>query len=311
MQVNENGPRTILVVDDEETIRDLARIHLEREGYRVLTAENGMEAIDVLQNQDVSLIITDIKMPKLNGFGLLDYTKEHYSFIPVIMLTGYIDVDLAVDSMKKGTFHYLTKPFKKQELLAVVADALRDAEHTKKMSFFTVSRVYLLSDGGTLICHKDLSTASKFDSDIFGSMLTAVRMFIDDSFDRTGEEAKGFEYGDSRILIEEGNGFFLVVVGVGEKSSVVREKMRRTVKGIEEKYGSLISSWKGDIDALVGIEAQLTELLEEGSSRSSLRGGQSQGTSREPRTAEISQGGNREDEKQRGKDRSDEDDAAF
>lgn len=263
MQMQENSPKTILVVDDEESIRNTTRIHLEREGYEVVTSENGEEAIDVLQKKDISLIVTDIKMPRLNGFGLLEYAREYYSFIPVVMLTGYIDVDIAVDSMKKGTFHYLTKPFKKKELLTVVEDALRKAESAKEMESFRASQVYLLSDGGTLIFYRNISEPTRFDSDVFGSMLTAVRMFIDDSFNRIGENAKGFEHGDSRILIEEGNGFFLVVVGEGQNGSFTREGMRRAIKGIERRYGNVLSSWTGDIQAFAGIEKELAGLLEE------------------------------------------------
>lgn len=262
--MSEGDPRKILVVDDEENIRDTIRIHLEREGYGVLTSEDGRDAVKTLKTNDVSLIITDIKMPRLNGFGLLDYARENYSYIPVVMLTGYIDVDMAVDAMKKGTFHYLTKPVKKRDLISVVEDALTKAQSVREMESFRISQVYLLAEGGKVIFHKDLASPSRFDSDIYGSMLTAVSMFIDDSFEKSGSEEKAFEHGDSKILIEEGNGVFLVAIGEGRGTSSVRKMMKRDLKGIERRFGHVIGSWNGDVDEFEGVETELAGLLDWG-----------------------------------------------
>lgn len=262
--MNRYKGKTILIVDDEESIRDTLRIHLEGAGYKVLSSENGQEAIDILRESKVSLVITDIKMPKVDGFAVLDYARQHLQYVPVVMLTGYIEVDLAVKSMKGGSYHYLTKPFKKIELMNVVEEALVRAEQAKESGSFHASQVYLLTEAGTLIYHSSNLEPSGVDSDIFGSMLTAVRMFIEDSFSRTGDSTKSFHYGDSRILIEEGSGFFLVVIGEGEGVSGVRDEMKQSVKKIDERFGNAIASWNGDVDIFKGIETEFHKLSEYG-----------------------------------------------
>ncbi|MCK5292384.1 MAG: response regulator [Thermoplasmata archaeon] len=262
MELNEKEQKTILVVDDEEVIRDTLRIHLEKEGYRVVTSKNGKDAIEALEEDEVSLVITDIKMPKLDGFGVLEHTRKHYSYVPVVMLTGYIDVNLAVDAMRMGSFHYLTKPVRKKELIATVEDALKKTDTERELESFRVSQLYILAEGGLVIYHKDVNSVSKFDSDIFGSMLTAVRMFIDHSFDSNENDDKMFEYGNSKILIEEGEEFFLVVIGEGRDIMLIKERMKKTVKRVERNYGDEIASWRGGTEVFADIENELHELLE-------------------------------------------------
>lgn len=262
MELNEKEKKTILVVDDEEVIRDTLRIHLEKEGYRVITSNDGLDAIVTLKRDDVSLVITDIKMPKLDGFGVLEHTRKNYSYVPVVMLTGYIDVNLAVEAMKMGSFHYLTKPVRKKELIATVEDALNKTDGERDSESFQISQLYVLAEGGLVIYHKDMGSVSRFDSDIFGSMLTAVRMFIDHSFDSNEGDGKMFEYGNSKILIEEGEEFFLVVIGEGRDIMLIKEKMKKTVKRVERSYGDEIASWRGNTEAFAEIENELDELLE-------------------------------------------------
>ncbi len=262
MELNEKIRKTILVVDDEEVIRDTLRIHLEKEGYRVVTSENGLDALEALKEDEVSLVITDIKMPKLDGFGVLEHARKNYGYVPVVMLTGYIDVELAVDAMKMGSFHYLTKPVRKKELIATVEDALKKTDSERELESFHVSQLYILADGGLVIYHKDIDSVSTFDSDIFGSMLTAVRMFIDHSFDSDEGDGKMFEYGNSKILIEEGEDFFLVVIGEGRDIMLIKEKMKKTVKRVERNYGNEIASWRGGTEVFADIESELDELLE-------------------------------------------------
>ncbi len=257
------GSRTILVVDDEDFVRDTLRIHLERAGYRVVTADDGEDAIEALKAHDISLIITDIKMPGIDGFGVLSYVEQNYSFLPVVMLTGYVDVEVGVAAMTRGACDYVAKPVGKKELIATVERALGEVESAREKESFQLSGVYLLTDGGKLIHHKAVASRSESDSDIFGSMLTAVRMFIEDSFHKPNREVKSFEYGDSKILMEEGEGFFLVAVGEGEDTGSMRREMRRTVRRIENRYGDSILKWSGSVDELGDIEGEFGDLIEE------------------------------------------------
>jgi ATP-dependent Lon protease len=113
-------PFQILVVDDEEIARTNMEYILKREGYEVKTAANGLEALDRAREQDFDLILTDLKMDKMDGIQLLESVKEVAPHVAVIMITGFATVDTAVQAMQKGAVHYLPKPIKIDELRATV-----------------------------------------------------------------------------------------------------------------------------------------------------------------------------------------------
>jgi len=118
------GAMNILVVDDESVIREgLTRI-LEGGGYAAETAKNGHAAIELLQQKEFDLIITDLKMPGMNGFEVLNAVKILQPDVPVIMITGYATVETAVEAMKSGTVDYITKPFAPDQILEKVQRAL-------------------------------------------------------------------------------------------------------------------------------------------------------------------------------------------
>jgi DNA-binding NtrC family response regulator len=114
----------ILVVDDERlTLKNLSYI-LTKEGYEVATAESGSSALNRLQKEEFDLVITDLKMEKVSGLDILERCKEWWPETEVIMITAYATVDSAIEAMKKGAYHYITKPFKLDELRKVVKEAL-------------------------------------------------------------------------------------------------------------------------------------------------------------------------------------------
>ena len=117
----------ILVVDDETGMRDLMRILLEKEGHEVLTAGDGATGLALATNRELDLVISDIKMPGLDGVGLLASLRQHGLTMPVIMITAYADSDSAIQAMKQGAYDYLTKPFKMDEIKLVVRRALEEA----------------------------------------------------------------------------------------------------------------------------------------------------------------------------------------
>jgi len=114
----------ILVVDDEEMTRKNLDHVLTREGYEVMTAAGGSEALDLLKNHRVEVIITDLKMENVDGMGVLASAKEKDPSIEVIMISGYATVPTAVEAMKKGSYYYLSKPFKLDEIRSTVKAAL-------------------------------------------------------------------------------------------------------------------------------------------------------------------------------------------
>ncbi len=114
----------ILIADDEADIRNLIKISLEENGYTVLSAQNGKEALDLLLSEDIHLAILDVMMPIMDGFNLLRKIRE-YNTIPVIMLTARTDDMDKVLGLGLGADDYLSKPFSVSELIARVGAQLR------------------------------------------------------------------------------------------------------------------------------------------------------------------------------------------
>ena len=115
----------ILVVDDELNMRLVLKAMLEKENYGVATASDGLKALDILRNSDVAVVVTDLKMPGLDGMGLLEKTVMDYPSIPVIIITAHGTIDTAVDALKKGAFDYITKPFEQDDLKNVINKAFK------------------------------------------------------------------------------------------------------------------------------------------------------------------------------------------
>jgi two-component system response regulator HydG len=116
--------KKILVVDDEIGIRQSLQKILEKEGFAVETASNGDEAFRIIRQGGVDLLISDIRMAGMDGVELLKVCKSVSPFTEVIIITGYASVDTAVDSMKQGAYDYITKPFKKADILKAVHKAI-------------------------------------------------------------------------------------------------------------------------------------------------------------------------------------------
>jgi len=118
--------RKILIVDDEEPVRKTIQLQLKGTGMEVLEAEDGEKGIALLDSQnalDVSAIICDVRMPKINGVEAVAYFRREYPAIPVIVLTGFPDAKLATEFMKEGAFDYLVKPVEKEKLIEVITNA--------------------------------------------------------------------------------------------------------------------------------------------------------------------------------------------
>ncbi len=118
----------VLVVDDEEQIRKVVGMTLRKAGYDVQEAEDGKRAIEVLNEGEnpllVDVIICDIRMPKINGTEAIAYFRSQYPSTPVVVLTGYPDVQLATSLLKDGIVEYLVKPVDRDKLLGAVRGAM-------------------------------------------------------------------------------------------------------------------------------------------------------------------------------------------
>lgn len=110
----------VLVVDDEEGVRSLLERTLARVGYSVVSAANGQEALDRVSQQDIEVVLLDIKMPGMSGMDVLQQLARRWPDIGVVMVTGVADIQTAVEAMKLGADDYITKPFNWDDLLPKV-----------------------------------------------------------------------------------------------------------------------------------------------------------------------------------------------
>ncbi len=122
----------VLVVDDEPDIRKVVKMALTKAGYDVIEAEDGEKAIEAIQEGEnpllLDVIICDIRMPKINGIEAINYFQQQWPRVPIIVLTGFPDMEMATDLIKKGIVAYLVKPVGKEQLTNAVAKALAQRE---------------------------------------------------------------------------------------------------------------------------------------------------------------------------------------
>jgi len=132
--------KTILLVDDESAIREVLNISLSDTGYNVLTAENGTQAINIIKNNDVPVVITDIKMPGIDGIELLRKIKSKNPETEVIMLTGHGDLELAIKSLKLEAMDFITKPINDDALEMALQRAFEKISIRQKLKEYERNR---------------------------------------------------------------------------------------------------------------------------------------------------------------------------
>lgn len=116
--------KTILIADDDESLRRVLEFQLQEAGYKVLSATDGSEAFEVFTTNEVDSVITDLRMPNLSGLELLEKIKAVNAETPVIVVTAFGEVETAVAAVKAGAFDYITKPFNRDEILLTLERAL-------------------------------------------------------------------------------------------------------------------------------------------------------------------------------------------
>lgn len=114
----------VLVVDDEEAVRNVLRRTLEGAGYQVITAANGQDALEQISQQEIEVVLLDIKMPGMSGTEVLDKLTADWPDICVIMVTAVTDTQTAVEAMKMGAYDYISKPFNQDDLVLKVQRAI-------------------------------------------------------------------------------------------------------------------------------------------------------------------------------------------
>ncbi|WP_297211118.1 MULTISPECIES: sigma-54-dependent transcriptional regulator [Thermodesulfovibrio] len=116
----------ILIVDDEpDMLKLLSMILREKTPYEITTTNNPIEAVELAKEGNFDLVITDLKMPGLDGLQLLEEVKKRDEDVPVIIITAYGTIDAATEAIEKGGFDFITKPFKKEQILFTIEKALK------------------------------------------------------------------------------------------------------------------------------------------------------------------------------------------
>jgi response regulator RpfG family c-di-GMP phosphodiesterase len=116
--------RTCLIVDDEPRLRQVLRRLMESDGFDCAEAASGSEAVELLTQREMMLVLTDLRMPGMDGIGLLQAVRRHSPDTAVVLITGVSDIDVAVSCLAQGAMDYLTKPFTVEEVRARVRQAL-------------------------------------------------------------------------------------------------------------------------------------------------------------------------------------------
>src|SRR5690554_2312808 len=124
---------TLLIIDDDIDICMLLKRLFERKGYNVRIALKGVEGINKIKNEPIDLVLTDFRLPDRNGFEMIEIIQTINDKIPIIVITGYSEVNQAVKAIRLGAYDYVTKPIFPEEILMLVEDALKKYNHFKQI----------------------------------------------------------------------------------------------------------------------------------------------------------------------------------
>ena len=201
----------ILVVDDEAMIRDLCSHILSAEGYQVTTASNGMAALEELGRSAIDLMITDIKMPGIDGLELFEQVKARTQDVVTIFITGHGTLDTAIESLMRGVDGFILKPFAEKELLGAVDRAI-NSSRLKKENIRLKALIPLFEISKLLVTEIDLAHLFKIITEVL------VKEF---SVDRV-----------SLMLIDEASGALLIRASHGLSSDVALKARRKEGEGV-------------------------------------------------------------------------------
>jgi len=254
----------ILVVDDSVNTLEVLQRNLSSEGYNVFTASGVEEAINILCNTSVDLVITDLKMPKISGIDLIRYVRENIEDTVIMMITGYASIEGAVEAVKTGAEEYLAKPFTDEELLAAVRRSL-DKLYTRRAAN---RGIITLKKSHGIVGESDIM--KKVFVSIARAASTAANVLI------TGESGTGKELVARAIHYSSSNASnpFVPVNCAGIPESLLESELFGHVKGsftgaTETRAGFFQTADGGTIfldeisDTGLAMQAKLLRVLQE------------------------------------------------
>lgn len=147
--------KKILLIEDDASGRELALFNLKKAGYIVEAAANGSQGLDALKNQPFDLVVTDVEMPGISGIDVLKEIKKQYPSVPVIIITAYANVEMAVEAMKLGAEDFLGKPFGRDHLLLIVKRALEQNQLRVELNSLRIAASGI--ERPIIYCSKEMS----------------------------------------------------------------------------------------------------------------------------------------------------------
>ena len=127
MKSDPTNPRLLIVDDDKVALANMAHI-LDGQGYEIVSTHSGSEALKLLEKQEFDVVVTDLRMPKIDGMEILERCRQLDPNSEVIVITGYATIDSAVEAIRKGAYYYIAKPFRLDDVRKIIAEA---AEKTR------------------------------------------------------------------------------------------------------------------------------------------------------------------------------------
>jgi len=116
--------KVIMAVDDSASVRQMVSFTLKAAGYEVVTAVDGQDALSKMNGRPIHLVVTDLKMPLVDGIDLIDIIKKIDDTVPIIIITAYGTIETAEEAIQKGAYDFITKPFRKENILITIKRAL-------------------------------------------------------------------------------------------------------------------------------------------------------------------------------------------
>lgn len=287
----------ILLVDDDAAIRAVLGSLLKQEGYEVATAASGGEALALLDKQPIDAVVTDLRMPGMDGMTLLRRVAQAWPDVPVVVLSAHGTVALAVDAMKGGAADFLTKPFEREEVLFVLAKVLRGAAHGPRRAqeaFSPLGGSSVMAEVRDTIRRAAASSATVLILGESGTGKEVVARAIHEASPRAGKpfiklncaafpetllesELFGYEKGAFTGAsqrkpgrIELAHGGTLLLDEIGEVPLTTQAKLLRALQFKEVERLGGTQTTKVDVRFLVATHRDLQQMIEDGEFRQDL-----------------------------------------
>ena len=295
----------ILIIDDEDSIRDYLSMMLEREGYEVSASENGKKALKLNTKKAYDVVITDIQLPGMTGLEILTALRESDPELPVIIITGHASQESAIEALNMGAFYYLLKPVSNEELKQVVRTALevhrlKDDNKDLERALHPVGEREMVGDSGRMASVFDLidrvattsSTVLLYGESGTGKELVARaihsrsarsdKRFVSINCGALPEtllesELFGHVKGSFTGAVRDKRGLFVVAEGgtffldeVSETSTAIQVKLLRVLQEREVVPVGGTKPTKVDVRVVAATNADLDKAIKEGKFRADL-----------------------------------------